>query len=51
MGKILDDLPAIRRKFHKYPETLWTEFWTTASICKYLEDLGYDLTIGNEIIK
>ena len=51
MGKILDDLPAIRRKFHKYPETLWTEFWTTASICKYLEELGYDLTIGNEIIQ
>ena len=51
MGKILNDLPAIRKKFHQYPETLWTEFWTTATICEYLEDLGFELTIGKDIIQ
>ncbi len=51
MGKILEDLPAMRREFHQYPETLWTEFWTTATICEYLEKLGFELTIGKEIIQ
>ena len=51
MGQIREDLPAIRRKFHEYPETLWTEFWTTAKICEYLEQLGFTLTIGGDIIQ
>jgi aminobenzoyl-glutamate utilization protein A len=47
----MENLPEIRKKFHQWPETCWTEFWTTAEICKSLESLGYDLMIGNEIIQ
>ncbi len=46
-----DDLTQIRRKFHQYPETLWTEFWTTAKICEYLEAWRYKLMVGSEIIQ
>lgn len=45
------NLAEIRKKFHQYPETCWTEFWTTAEICKYLESFGYELMIGKEIIR
>ena len=47
----MEDLAEIRKKFHQRPETCWTEFWTTAEICKYLEEFGYDLMIGSEIIQ
>jgi len=45
------NLIEIRKKFHQYPETPWTEFWTTAQICEYLESFGFDLLIGEDIIQ
>ncbi len=51
MEDIMLDLVEIRKKFHQRPETCWTEFWTTAAICKYLESFGYALMIGKEIIQ
>ena len=45
------ELAEIRKKFHQHPETCWTEFWTTAEICKYLESFGYELMIGEDIIQ
>lgn len=47
----MEDLVAIRKKFHERPETCWTEFWTTAEICKYLESFGFTLMVGKQIIK
>jgi len=44
------ELVDIRRDFHKYAESGWTEFRTAALIAQYLEDLGYDILIGDEVI-
>jgi aminobenzoyl-glutamate utilization protein A len=40
-----------RRDFHKYAESGWTEFRTTSIIAKHLEDLGYEIHLGEKIIK
>jgi len=40
-----------RRSFHKYPEYGWTEYRTSALIAKRLEELGYTVLLGRDIIK
>ncbi len=40
-----------RRDFHKHPESGWTEFRTSSIIAKKLEELGYDIKLGEDIIK
>lgn len=40
-----------RRDFHKYPEVGWTEFRTSSKVAEVLIDLGYDVKLGEEIIK
>lgn len=40
-----------RRDFHKYAEIGWTEFRTTSIIAQKLEDLGYQVKVGSEIIE
>ena len=49
--KILASMTERRRDFHKYPETGWTEFRTTAKIADILEALGYVVHFGDEFIK
>lgn len=48
------DLPQLinwRREFHRFPETGWSEFWTTARIADYLESFGcFDILMGKQII-
>ncbi|MBN6066622.1 M20 family metallo-hydrolase [Aggregatibacter actinomycetemcomitans] len=48
------DLPQLinwRREFHRFPETGWSEFWTTSRIADYLESFGcFDILMGNQII-
>lgn len=39
-----------RREFHRFPETGWTEFWTTARIADYLEQMGFEMLLGEQII-
>ena len=39
----------LRRQLHSWPETMWTEFWTTAVIVKELQDLGFDIVYGKEL--
>lgn len=39
---IRDDLAAVRREFHRYPEPAWCEFATTARIVDYAERIGVD---------
>ena len=41
---------SFRRSFHKYPETGWTEFRTTAIIAERLNELGYEVLLGKAII-
>lgn len=39
----------IRRELHKHPESGFTEFYTTGFIASYLEELGWDVHLGQAI--
>ena len=39
-----------RRDFHKYPELGWTEFRTSSIIASVLDELGFEVKVGKEII-
>lgn len=39
-----------RRDVHRYPETAWTEFRTTALVVKHLRALGLQVHLGKEIV-
>lgn len=39
-----------RRQFHRYPETGWGEFYTTATLIKILEEMGHHVLTGEQII-
>lgn len=41
---------SLRRDFHKYPESGFTEFRTVAKIIEYLRELGLDVKYGSEVI-
>ncbi|SFH92509.1 aminobenzoyl-glutamate utilization protein A [Tindallia magadiensis] len=41
---------AYRREFHRYAESGWREFRTTARIVEVLESLGYHVLSGKEVI-
>ncbi|HPR91034.1 MAG TPA: amidohydrolase, partial [Synergistaceae bacterium] len=43
-------LVQLRREFHAHAETGWTEFWTTAKIAGILKNLGYQVSVGKEIL-
>ncbi|KGR73646.1 amidohydrolase [Ureibacillus manganicus] len=47
----LEVLTAWRRDFHQHPEPGWLEFRTSAIIADKLENWGYDVFVGKEIIK
>lgn len=40
-----------RRDFHRYPEPGWLEFRTTAKIAAALIKLGYEVSLGPEVVK
>jgi aminobenzoyl-glutamate utilization protein A len=40
----------LRRELHRYPETGWTEFRTTAIVASILDDLGYELHLGADAV-
>jgi len=39
-----------RRDFHRYPESGWAEFRTTAKIAEAMDKLGYTLRFGSDFI-
>jgi len=45
----LNELKNIRRHLHTYPELGFTEFWTTAQICKYLDNWGVEFIFGKKL--
>ena len=47
--ELSDKLISLRRDFHKYPETGWTEYRTTVRIIEELERLGIDIIFGPKI--
>ncbi|WP_177505675.1 amidohydrolase [Anaerosinus sp.] len=48
--KLQGAIVARRRDLHKYPETAWTEFRTASIVIKTLQQLGYDVQFGEEVI-
>ena len=40
-----------RREFHQYPETAWTEFRTADRVVKILNNFGYEVQYGSQVIK
>ena len=50
MNITLERLIAWRREFHRFPETGWSEFWTTCRIADYLEEMGFEILLGKQII-
>lgn len=51
LSQIKNDIITYRRDFHKHPETGWTEIRTASIIAKKLNELGYEIQIGKEVIK
>ncbi|MDK2823684.1 MAG: aminobenzoyl-glutamate utilization protein [Clostridia bacterium] len=56
-GKIKDLVKKIeaktierRRDFHKYAEVAWTEFRTAAKVADVLQELGYEVLAGDDVI-
>jgi len=49
MRQLNQELVALRREFHRYPESGWTEFRTTARIIEELEKLGLTVWYGQRI--
>ena len=45
--KIID----LRRTLHRHAETGWTEFWTTARVAGTLTELGYEVSVGRDVVK
>jgi aminobenzoyl-glutamate utilization protein A len=45
------ELVAVRRDLHKHAETGWTEFRTTALLAKRLKALGYEVDLGEKVIR
>lgn len=43
-------LTRVRRDVHKYPETAWTEYRTTALVVSELEKLGYQVFMGGQVL-
>lgn len=45
-----EELIALRRDFHKFPEPGWQEYRTAAKVADYLEKLGYRINIGEDVL-
>lgn len=46
----LSDLIKVRRELHSHPEAGWTEFWTSSYVASRLDDLGYSVLVGREVL-
>lgn len=46
----LRDMVKIRRDLHSHPEAGWTEFWTTAYVASFLKAIGYEVSVGKDVI-
>lgn len=49
--KIIDEMTARRRDFHKHPERGWAEFRTTAVCAEVLARLGWSVRFADEFIE
>lgn len=47
--RLLEELIKLRRDFHQYPETGWLEYRTSSIIATYLDRLGYEVYVGEDV--
>lgn len=45
-----ENLITLRRDFHRHPEPGWLEYRTAAKVADILEELGYELAVGEEVL-
>lgn len=45
-----ENLVTLRRDFHRHPEPGWLEYRTAAKVADTLEELGYELAVGEEVL-
>lgn len=48
--ELLEYMVSLRRQFHKYPETGWNEYRTSAVIAEIMENLGYKIIYGCDFL-
>ena len=49
--RLEQELIAVRRDLHRYPEAAWTEFRTSSLVAERLERLGYRLSVGPDTVE
>ncbi|MCQ2452924.1 MAG: amidohydrolase, partial [Oscillospiraceae bacterium] len=49
IDSLLPELTELRRDFHRHPELVWREIYTSAKIAAYLKDLGYEVLMGEAV--
>ncbi|MDR2175822.1 MAG: amidohydrolase [Synergistaceae bacterium] len=49
-NKLEQEMVSLRRGFHKYPESAWTEFRTSSLAAERLSALGYELKAGPDTV-
>lgn len=47
---LMEKIISWRRDFHKYPETGFLEMRTASIVASYLDELGFDLKMGSEVM-
>jgi aminobenzoyl-glutamate utilization protein A len=50
VGDIEHRIVGYRRDFHRYAESGWTEFRTASLIARRLQDLGYEVRVGRDVV-
>lgn len=50
IDQVEKEIIRIRRDFHKYPETAWNEYRTASLVARRLDDLGFEIYLGKDVI-
>ncbi|WP_232699642.1 amidohydrolase [Brevibacillus daliensis] len=50
LGQIAPAIVAWRRDFHRHPEVGWTEFRTASLVADVLEEVGFQVLVGQEVM-
>lgn len=49
-GTFREEVISLRRELHRHAERGWEEFWTSAFVASRLEELGFGVLLGGEVI-
>ena len=48
--QLQEEIIGWRREFHQYPEVAWTEFRTADRVIKLLNEFGYNVHYGDQVV-